>query len=235
MRDPFEDIDINCRGTMNLLKCCRRYNDNAKLVYTGTRAQVGEPVYLPVDEAHPTNPNDIYGINKLAAEKYVLSYNCIYGIPATSLRLSNVYGPRSQMRYGYYGIVNWFIALALTNRIMPVYGQGKQTRDYVYVEDVVDALCLTMRNKRSNGQVFMVGSGQETKFMEMVKEVIRAVGKGSYRHVPFPPQLKKIDVRRFVVNYNKIKNYLGWFPRTKLGEGLDKTVRFYRDNLQYYV
>ena len=109
MADPELDTDINCNGTIKLCKIMAELESKAKIVYAGSRGQIGEPIYLPVDEGHPTQPTDVYGINKLAAEKYLMLYGHIYGFPVTSLRLNNVYGQRCQMEHGYYGILNWFI------------------------------------------------------------------------------------------------------------------------------
>jgi len=235
MKNPKLDVEINCGGTLNILEACRLYNTKAKIVYTSSRVVVGEPVYLPVDEEHPTNPKNIYGINKLAAEKYCILYNKVYDSQTTVLRLSNVYGPRAQLRHPHYGVLNLFIGYALTSRTIPIYGDGSQSRDYVFVEDVVEALILAAENERSVGEVFLVGSGKEIKLIDIAKMVIEIVGKGDYEFVPYPPTLDKTDVRRFVVDYSKIRKFLGWAPNTTLYNGISKTVEFYRKNLRDYL
>lgn len=235
MKDPFLDIDINCRGNMNVLEACRQANDSAKIVYGGTRGQTGEAVYLPVDEKHPDNPPDINGIDKLAAEKYHLLYHKVYGIPAASLRIGNTYGPRHQMKHGEYGVLNYFIRRAMLGEIIEVYGSGEQIRDYTYVDDLVDALLLLAQSKKANGEIFVIGSGEQIKFIDMVKLVIKTVGKGEYRLVPFPPGRKEINVQRFFVSYKKLSKIVGWYPKTGLKEGLKKTVDFYRTRLQEYI
>lgn len=235
MDSPILDLKINCLGTLNILRCCRKYNDDAKVIYSSSRAVIGEPLYLPVDENHPTNPSDIYGINKLSAEKYCLLYHTLHGIHTTLLRLTNVYGPRSQIKNNYYSILNWFIGLALMNKPIPVFGNGNQTRDYVFVDDVVEAFILAASHEKANGEIFFVGSGVETRFVDMVKMIISLVGKGSYEHTSFPLDLQKIDIKRFVVNYKKINDFLGWAPRTNLTDGIKKTVKYYHENLKYYV
>lgn len=235
MEDPYLDTTINCVGTLNVVEACRRFNDTAKILNAGTRGEIGEPEYLPVDEKHPTNPTDIYGINKLAAEKYCLLYNQVYGIPAVSLRLNNVFGPRCQMKQSLYGILNWFIRNCMLGEKITVYGEGNQTRDYIYIDDVVDAFLLAAQSKNADKQIFMVGSGEETKFIDMVQEVIKGVGKGEYIHVPFPEDIERIDIKRFVSSNKKINEMLGWYPKTSLKEGIKKTVEFYEKNLGYYV
>jgi len=235
MADPELDTDINCTGTIRLCQACADVNRDVNIVYAGSRGQIGEPVYLPVDENHPTNPTDIYGINKLAAEKYLLLYGHVYGFPVTSLRLNNVYGPRCQMEHGYYGILNWFIRNAMTGSDITVYGDGLQTRDYVYVDDVVDAFVRAALTPATNQDVFMIGSGVETVFLDMVKYVIDAVGTGSYVHVPFPPERESIDIRKFAVTFDKFHQATGWRPDIDLQTGVQKTVEFYREKLPLYV
>lgn len=235
MEKPYFDLDVNCRGALNILEACRRLDRKCKVLFAGSRGQIGEPVYLPVDEKHPDNPTDIYGIHKLAAEKYHLLYHKVYGLPTVSLRLNNVYGPRCQMKYGHYGVLNLFIRKVLCDESITVYGDGQQTRDYVYIEDVVDAFVRAALNPVADGQIFLVGSGKETKFMDMVKAVFEVAGKGHYVHRPFPPNLQKIDILRFVSSYKKLERLLGWKPKVSLKEGLEDTVAYYRKRLGDYL
>lgn len=238
--DPIIDVEINLKGTLNVLEACRKQNGAAKVIYAGSRAEVGNPINLPVNENHPTNPNDIYGVDKLAAEKYCFVYHKAYGMPATSLRLGNVYGPRGQLKNTQYGVVNLFIRYALSNQPIPIWGDGQQTRDCVYVEDVVDAFLLAAASERSIGEVFMVGSGTEISLLDTAKVIIEAVtkltgAKTTYIHKPFPGVLRNVDVPRFAIDFSKIQQYLGWLPRTDFAVGINKTVRFYKNKLQYYL
>lgn len=235
MSDPHLDTEINCNGTINLCQACASLKKPVKIVYAGSRGQIGEPVYLPVDEKHPTEPTDVYGINKLAAEKYLLLYGKILKIPVVSLRLNNVYGPRCQMQHGYYGILNWFIQNCMTGKSITVYGDGQQTRDYVYVNDVVDAFVRAALSPNTDQKIYFIGSGKETVFLDMVKMVIRAVGQGEYIHVPFPPERENIDIRKFVVTFEKFQRATQWIPLTNLEDGIAKTVAFYRTRLQDYL
>jgi UDP-glucose 4-epimerase len=235
MEQPFLDTEINCSGTLNILESARSMKVPPKIIFSGSRGQAGEPRYLPVDEAHPDHPTDIYGINKLAAEQYCLLYHYIYGLPVTSLRLNNVYGPRCQMHAGFYGILNWFISNVMQGKPITVYGDGSQTRDYVYIDDVVDAFIRAAAEKSTNGQMYYVGSGTETVFMDMVHEVIRAVGKGEIVYVPFPESRERIDIKRFVVSTEKLHQATGWSNQTDLRTGMEKTVRFYEKTLDLYL
>lgn len=235
MTYPELDIGINCNGTLNLARICAQAGHEIKVVYAGTRGQIGEPNYLPVDESHPTNPTDVYGANKLAAEKYLFLYGKAYGFPVTALRLNNVYGPRCQMRKNFYGILNWFLKNAMCEEDITVYGSGEQTRDYVYIDDVVEAFLLAARSSRANGEYYFVGSGEETIFLDMVRTIIQVVGKGRYVHVPFPPEREKIDIRRFVVSFGKIWQQIRWRPTIKLEDGIQRTHNFYKERLSEYL
>jgi UDP-glucose 4-epimerase len=235
MENPKLDADINCMGMLNILESVRRMNIPPKIIYAGSRGQVGEPVYLPVDEKHPDHPTDIYGIDKLAAEKYLFLYHQVYGIPVVSLRLNNVYGPRCQMHAGLYGILNWFMANAMQDQPITVYGKGRQTRDYVFIDDVVDAFIRSAVSDQAVGEMFYVGSGKETVFLDMVRTVVQSVGKGEIVHIPFPQAREKIDIKRFVANVEKIQKTLCWEPKVNLKTGVELTVRYYREKLNQYI
>ena len=208
MNDPTYDLEVNGIGMLNLLESIRHKSPEARVIYTGSRGQVGESEYLPVDEIHPDNPTDNYGISKLVAEKYLLLYNKVYGIRTVSHRLNNAYGPRCQMKFGHYGVLNLFIRKAMMGEEIPVFGDGMQTRDYVYIDDIINAMLLTAVCDEAYGDVFYVGSGDGTVFLDMVKSVIKEVGKGSYAHRPFPDDLAKIDINRFYVTCEKLENLL---------------------------
>jgi UDP-glucose 4-epimerase len=234
MDSPELDIDINCNGMVSVLEACRASSIGTKVVFAGSRGQIGEPEYLPVDEQHPQNPTDIYGINKMAAEKYLFLYSHVYGFPVVSLRLNNVYGPRCQMHAGFYGILNWFMARAMDGKPITVYGEGQQTRDYVYIDDVVDAFVRTGISERANNQMFFVGSGVETVFLDMVKEIVAAVGKGEITYVPFPAAREKIDIKRFVVTCEKLAQAVGWAAKASLTQGVAATFEYYAKHLESY-
>ena len=235
MSDPALDVAINCDGTLNLCRALAAHNRCARVVFAGSRGQIGEPLYTPVDEAHPQHPTDVYGINKMAAEKYLFLFGKIYGFPVTSLRLNNVYGPRCQMHHGFYGILNWFIRNAMHEKAITVYGDGLQTRDYIHVDDVVDAFVRAALCAETNQQVFMIGSGIETIFLDMVRGVIAGVGKGTWVHVPFPPERESIDIRKFVVSFEKMARYTGWQPQVDLKSGIARTVAFYQKRYSEYI
>ncbi|MDE3077619.1 MAG: NAD-dependent epimerase/dehydratase family protein, partial [Chloroflexota bacterium] len=142
MQDPFTDLEINCRSQLSILESCRHNNPEIRIVFAGTRGQYGRAQYAPVDERHPMKPTDVNGINNVAGESYHLLYSEAYGIRATSLRVTNTYGPRHQMRHSRQGVINWFIRQALDGQEITLYGDGKQIRDTNFVDDVVEAFLL---------------------------------------------------------------------------------------------
>ncbi len=233
---PFLDIDINCNGAMTILEAARKHNDKIKLVYAGTRGQLGRLIQVPADENHPTNPTDINGINKLAAEKYYLLYNRIYGIASSSIRINNTYGIRSQMKHGDYSVVNWFMRRMLRDEPITIHGDGSQTRDYNYVEDVAEAFVLAAQSEKINGEVFLLGSGAQTRFIDVLNIIKELTGyRQEFGHIPRPLDREAIEIGNFQVSYDKIQSMLGWSPKTGLRDGLKKTVDFYRERLPEYL
>lgn len=233
MTDPYTDLDINCRSQLTLLEACRMHNPGVKIVYAGTRQQYGKPDYLPLDERHLMHPTDVNGINKMAGEWYHIVYNNVYGIRATSLRLTNTYGPRQYMRDARQGFLGWFIRQVVENKEITIYEPGTQIRDYNYVDDVVDAFLRAGMSDAANGQVFNLG-GEHLTLLETTKLLLEVAGSGSYRLIPFPPERKAIDIGDVYSSYAKIHTDLGWEPRIPLAEGLARTVEYYRANWQQY-
>jgi UDP-glucose 4-epimerase len=227
MKDPFLDIDINCRGMMTVLEAVRKHADKAVVVYAGTRGQVGKAEYLPIDEKHPTNPPDVYGIDKLAAEKYHLLYHEVHGLRTVSLRINNAFGPRHHMKHSRYGILNWMIRCALLGEDLTVYGDGLQTRDYSYVDDVVDALVLASQKPNAFGEVFFLGSGVQIPFIEALQKIVAVAGKGRITKIPWPADRKAIESGNVVFSFGKAQRVLGWKPTTPFEDGLAKTVAWY--------
>jgi len=233
MTDPFTDLEINCRSQLSILEACRKFNTKLKIVFSGTRGQYGRAEYLPVDEKHPQKPTDVNGINNMAGEWYHILYNNIYGIRATSLRLTNTYGPRHQMKHHKQGIINWFIRQIIDGNEVKIFGEGTQIRDTNYVDDVVDALIMAASNESTNGEVYNIG-GAPISLVDIVKLMIKINGSGKFTLVPFPPDSKVIEIGDYVADHSKISKALGWQPGTSLEDGIKKTLQFYKENKAYY-
>lgn len=235
MSDPFTDLEINCRSQLWILEAVRKNNPALKLVYAGTRQVYGKPRYLPVDEAHLLNPTDVNGINKISGEFYHLVYHSVYGIRACSLRLTNTYGPRQLIRHSRQGFIGWFVRQALLGEEIQIYGDGRQKRDFDYVDDVVDAFLRAGATEAADGEVFNLGGAAPVSLLELAELLREVAGRGSHRLVPFPAERQRIDIGDFYADASKIKRVLGWIPRVELREGLERTLAFYREHKDRYL
>lgn len=235
MEDPYTDLEINCRSQLTLLEACRRYNPGVKVVFAGTRQVYGRPDSLPVTERHLVRPTDVNGINKVAGEYYHLVYNNVFGVRACSLRLTNVYGPRQLLKHNRQGFIGWFVRLALEDREIQVFGDGRQLRDFVYVDDAADAFLRAGASDAANGEVFNVGGIEPIAHRDLVRLMVEAAGSGSYRLVEWPADRKAIDIGDFYADSSRIRDVLGWRPTTTLADGLRQTFAYYRGCLDQYV
>jgi UDP-glucose 4-epimerase len=233
LTDPFPDIDINIRGTTVLMEALKHHNPRARVVYTGTRGEYGPADSLPVSEDAPTNPRGLHEISNLAAAKIIEMYGHVHGIQGTLLRLSNVYGPRAQMRHSRYGVVNWFTRLALDGSTIPVFGDGTILRDFLYVDDCVEAILLAAASEAAAGQVLNVGGGEPTTFRE-VAETLSSLAGARWEFAPFSSERKAQEPGDFWSDISKIGRVLGWRPKTPLREGLERTLAYYREHKGRY-
>jgi UDP-glucose 4-epimerase len=235
MTDPFTDLEINCRSQLWILEAVRKRNPEIRIVYAGTRQVYGKPRSLPVDENHPLNPTDVNGINKISRELYHLVYQSVYGIRACSLRLTNTDGPRQLIRHPRQGFMGWFVRKAVLGEEIEVFGDGRQQRDFDYVDDVVDAFLRAGASEQASGEVFNLGGSGPRSLLDVVRLMIEVAGGGSYRLTPFPAERKSIDIGDFYSDSTKIQKTLGWSPRVSLREGLDQTIAYYRQHQEHYL
>ncbi len=234
LTNPYPDIEFNIKGTVVVMEALKRHNRRARLVFTGTRGQYGAAARLPVAEDAPTNPKGIYEISNLTAEKIVQVYHDIHGLHAVMLRLTNVYGPRAQMRHPNYGVVNWFVRLALDGATIKVFGDGRIRRDFLYVDDCVEALLACAVCDRAAGQVLNVGVDRPTTFLELAETVVRACGSGRWEFAPFTPERAAQEPGDFYSDIRKIAALVGWRPGTDLETGLRRTAEYYRAHREHY-
>jgi UDP-glucose 4-epimerase len=234
MRDPYTDLDINCRAQLAILEACRKHNQGLKLVYTSTRQIYGKPDYLPVDERHLLHPTDVNGVNTMAGEWYHIVYNNVYGIRACALRLTNTIGPRMRVKDARQTFLGIWIKRLIDGEPFQIWGDGTQIRDFNYVDDVVNALLLVGVNPAADGQVFNLGSDEPINFIDLANLLIEINGGGSYEIVPYPPERKPIDIGDYYGDYRRIRSKLGWSPKVSLREGLQQTLAFYRAEHAFY-
>jgi UDP-glucose 4-epimerase len=235
MRDPYTDLEINCRSQLSLLEACRKHNNGVKVVFAGTRQVYGHVDQMPVTEDHLVRPVDVNGINKVAGEYYHLLYNDVFDIRACSLRLSNIYGPRQLIKHNRQGFIGWFIRLAVENQEIEIFGDGSQIRDLVYVDDAAEAFLLAGASDQCNGNVYNVGGSEPTQLNELVALLIKVAGQGRVTHVPWPTEKKSIDIGSFSTDSTKFQSTVGWTPRVSLEQGLQDTVAYYRRHLDRYL
>lgn len=234
MRNPVQDLEINCQGTLVLMQALRHHNPDALVIYSGTRGEYGSSVQLPVNEEHPTNPKGLYAVTNLAAEKIILVYHQIFKIPSVCLRITNTYGPRHQMMHDEYGVFNWFIKKAMDDDVLPVFGDGSIRRDFLYVDDLVQCLLKTAQCGAALGEVFNVGSGIPVSFRELAQKIVDIAGSGSFRFTDFTQERSEIEPGDYWADISKIKRIVGWEPATSLDEGIRKTIEYFREFKEDY-
>ena len=224
VNDPIFDATTNILGTINLLQACIKTGVK-KFMFASTGGAIyGEQEYFPADENHPTNPVSPYGITKLTIEKYLFFYKTEYGLNHTILRYANVYGPR-QNPFGEAGVVAIFANKLIKNENPIINGDGNQTRDYVFVEDIVRANLMTLNSNSSN--IYNVGTGIESSVNDLFSKLNAiAGGKATEKHGPAP---KGEQLRSLITSDKLFKDYK-WRPSIKIEDGLRKTFESFNSN-----
>ena len=235
MNDPVFDLDVNTRSQVAFLEALRWASPGATVVYTSTRQLFGRPQYLPVDEAHPVQPVDVNGISKHAAEQFHLLYRERYGLAASVVRLTNVFGPRQRLRDDFQGFLPIFVRRALLGQPISLFGDGAQERDCLYVDDVVDCLVRAATTPEAAGEVFNVGNDEHLSLRVIAELIVAAAGAGTVELVPWPPDRDAIDIGSYFGDSSKAKRMLGWTPEIPFADGIARTVDFYRAHLARYL
>jgi UDP-glucose 4-epimerase len=228
MEDPWTDLDVNCRGNLVVLEAVRTVSPGAKVLFPGSRLQFGRARVLPVSESHPAEPLAVHGVHKLAAEHYHVLYHRIYGLRTTVFRITNPYGPGQPWDRSAYGIVNRFVQLAVAGETLTVFGDGRQQRDYLFVDDLIDALLLAVQRPATDGRVYNLGSGSGTALADVARLLVEIAGTGSVRFGRWPALAERIETGDFVADVTAYRRDTGWSPRTPLKEGIARTVESYR-------
>lgn len=216
---PLEDAQTNIMGTVNVLEQCVRYGVQ-KFVFASSAAVYGNPVHLPIAESHAAEPLSFYGMSKWVGEKYIQAFGERYGLGYTILRYANVYGIRER-RTGEDGVLTAFVERLLAGLPLDIFGDGKQTRDFIYVKDVADATVHALR--KDQNQVMNIGSGKGTSLLEVVELLKELSGR------QLQPQFHPVssgDIGHSVLDSGKVRDVLWWEPRYTLYEGLREMVEF---------
>lgn len=222
VKDPIHDANTNIIGTIQLLEACRKTGVK-KVIYASSAAVYGNPVYLPLDEKHPIHPLSGYGVSKYTAEHYLAVYAHLYQLSYTILRYANVYGIRQDPR-GEGGVISIFVNKVLREEPLTIFGDGEQTRDYIYVEDVARANLAAI--ERGEGEILNIGTGVRTSLNDIV-QYFNAIS-GFKNQVVYGEE-RPGDIKHSFYDISKARRVLNWEPETSLKEGLAKTYEYYYD------
>jgi len=235
MHDPITDLDINAKAQLSILEACRKHNPGIRIVFASTRQIYGKPNYLPVDEKHPRHPVDVNGINKIAGEQYHILYQEVYGIESSVLRLTNTYGPRMRIKDARQTFLGIWIRNLLEGKPLQVFGDGKQRRDYNYVEDVLDALLIAATEENAIGKAYNLGAPDPLSLEDTAKIMCQKTVGGDYQMVPFPKDRKAIDVGDFICDYSAFRDQFGWEPKVSFEEGIQRSIEYFREEIENYI
>jgi len=237
IKDTQKDARINIFGTLNVLNGALR-NNVEKVLFASSGAVYGEAKYIPINEEHPQEPHWPYGVSKLAAERYVIQYHKLFGLNSTAFRYGIVYGPRE-----WFGrVLTMFIKkIYLENKPPVVFGDGKQTRDFIYVKDIVRAHIQAIKNEKSARQVFNLGSGKGTSIEELANILVEMSNKkldvlydnpveGSASR--FQPERIRLqgELKNFVLDCSKASKILGWHPEINFRDGVAEEIKWVLKN-----
>ncbi len=234
MENPETDLAINVQAQLQILEACRQHNPDVKVVFASTRQVYGRPLRVPVGEDHPLTPVDINGVHKLAAEHYHRLYNNIYGVRSVILRLTNTYGPRMRVVDARQTFLGIWIRRLLEGEPILIYGDGSQLRDYNYVDDVVDALLMVAETDTCYGDVLNLGSQEVFSLSQTAEIFLDLHPDGQVSYVPFPKSRLSIDIGDYQGDFSRIRDALGWSPKTNFRDGMRRTLEYYQQNREKY-
>lgn len=226
--DPLFDAQVNILGLVHLLEYAVKYGTRHIIFASSGGAVYGEQSQFPATEQHPTFPVSPYGISKLAGEKYLFFYKQNSGLDYTTLRYANVYGPR-QDPFGEAGVVAIFTQKMLRNEQAVINGNGMQTRDYVFVDDVVEANMMAIHARPVHTDTFNVGTGKETSVNQLFK-ILQSLTDSPLKEIHGPE--KRGEQVRSSLDFSRIHKFLDWEPKVPLKIGLEKTVNYFREILK---
>ena len=235
MLDPITDLDINAKAQLSILEACRKNNPDIRIVFASTRQIYGKPKYLPVDEKHPRHPVDVNGINKIAGEQYHILYQEVNGIASSVLRLTNTYGPRMRIKDARQTFLGIWIRNLLEGKTIQVFGDGKQRRDYNYIEDVLDALLITATKEEAVGKVYNLGAPNPLSLEDTAKIMCLEIEGSNYQMIAFPEDRKVIDVGDFICDYSAFCNQFGWEPKVNFEEGIQRSINYFKKEIKHYI
>ena len=219
--DPLYDLHANAGGMLSLLEAVRKRQAPVRVVFPGSRLEYGRVQNLPVSEDALLQPRSPYGVSKFASEMYLELYARLYGVSFAVARLTNPYGPWIGPPGSDYNVLNKLISLARAGGEITVYGEGSQLRDYVFVDDVVEAIVLLASLEQN--VVANVGSGAGIAFRTAAETIVRVAGRGSIVFAPWPNEAQRVETGDFVADISRLRA-LGWEPKTSFEDGIRLTI-----------
>lgn len=235
MQFPERDLQVNTVAQLRFLLECKAANRGVRVVYAGTRQVYGIPKYLPMDEDHPVQPVDFNGVHKFAATMYHRMMSRAGDLDAVVLRLTNVYGPRMALNVSCQGFLSTFLRRLMLGQRLEVFGDGKQLRDPVFVDDAVDAFLLAGVARQPASDSYNIGGPEALSLAEIARAASNAAGVGQPAMRPFPEERKVIDIGSYHTDSSRIGRDLGWRPKVRFVEGIARTLEFYRAELPHYL
>jgi UDP-glucose 4-epimerase len=226
VENPSYDFEINARGTLNMLEAARK-KDVKKFIFASTNVYAN-PKYLPIDEDHPIDLLSPYAASKLSGEAYCIVYNNTYGLKTVRLRYTNIYGPRQRSTKNESGVITIFIERVLKGMRPIIFGDGEQTRDFIYVSDIVKANILAAESESSQGEAFNIGSGEETSINTLANIILKIASREDLAPEKGPE--RAADFRRCVVDITKARKVLGFNPKVTLETGLKRTIDWWKQS-----
>lgn len=235
MEFPERDMLINAVSQLRFLQACVKWNPGVRVVYAGTRQVYGKPDYLPMDERHPVRPVDFNGVHKYAANMYHTMLSRSGHLDAVILRLTNVYGPRMALSIPCQGFLSTFLRLVATGKGLQVFGDGKQLRDPMYVDDVVEAMMLAGATPQIKERTLNIGGPQALSLREIAEICAKAGGGLPVSFRPFPEDRAVIDIGSYSTDSSLFQQTYGWKPRVQFEDGIVRTLAYYRSELDHYL
>jgi UDP-glucose 4-epimerase len=227
IKNPYQDLDTNLKGHLNILEACKKNNPHALLIFPSSRLVYGKPLLNPVDEKHPLHPESIYAIHKLTTEHYYLLYHRLYAMKCIIFRVSNPFGPYQRFGSNNYGVLNWFIHNAIVKRPIEIFGDGGQQRDFIYIDDVVNLLTASIECDTMHGKIYNVGYGKGTSLKETALMIQKLIPSTKILFKPWPEIDQKIETGDYISDLHLLQQDISWSPAISLEEGIQKTIKFY--------
>lgn len=235
--DPVMDMRCNVIPALKLLLACKKSSNHPMIIFTGTVTEIGLSKILPVSEEHYEEPITIYDIHKLLVEKYIIYFSKMGYAKGAILRLSNVYGPGPKSSALDRGILNMMIAKGIMGETLKIYGSGSHIRDYIFIDDVVEAFIRASVNQdRLAGLYFIIGSGKGYSISDAVHLIAKRINdktgrKVKVEHINPPVNLSPIECRNFIADISKFSKITNWKPKISLKMGIDKTIDYFIDRI----